>query len=76
MKKTAFHRYISTLMINRGYDGGIKELSRLTGIKYRTLWSRTDNPRELREYEVIAIEDALNMKDNEVREMRISIRDS
>ena len=59
--KWLFKRY----MIERHIEN-LKELSELTGIKYRTLLDRMEKPQTLRVYEIEALNKILMFRDEDV----------
>ena len=62
-------------MISHDFSGGLKALAEATGMNYRTMKNRAARPREIREYELIAIEDELSLPDEEITLLRKAIRE-
>ena len=75
MSHTRFHRCIIALMNIHGFDGGLKELSKITGIKYRTLWSRAQKPREIRMYEYFGMVEEVGLTGGEAKELMDAIQE-
>lgn len=72
--RTSFHRTLLSLCVAKGLDSGLKGLAAATGIPYQRLCERTKDPKSLRMYEEFAIEDELELTDEQILELREAIR--
>lgn len=76
MSRTRFHRSLLSMLNTHGIDGGLKELSAMTGIKYRNLWNKTQNPREMRMYEYFDIVEEVSLTEEEQKELLTAIKEA
>lgn len=74
MKRTRFHKALLMMLIDKGYDHGLKELCEGTGLSYNTLQKRVRQPRTIRAFEMLAIEKFLRLTSVESFELWETIK--